>query len=123
MTKQRVVALFGDSLLIDTIEASLQDDQELGIVRIHASVNDVLARIKALCPDLVILDMQDPHTQFILPFFQEESSVPLLCLDVSCSKVIALTCKHFTAVSAGDLAQIIRLQTAAKNGNQTAIVQ
>jgi hypothetical protein len=123
MTKQRVVALYGDSLLIDTIEASLQDNQELGIVRIHASVNDVLARIKALCPDLVILDMQDPHTQFVLPFFREEPGVPLLCLDVSCSKVVALTCKHFTAVSAADLAQIIRLQTGGRNGNHTAILQ
>ena len=123
MTKQRVVALYGDSLLIDTIEASLQDNQELGLVRIHASVDDVLPRIKALCPDLVILDMQDPHTQFILPFFREEPSVPLLCLDVSCSKVVALTCKHFTAVSASDLAQIIRLQTGGRNGNHTAILQ
>jgi hypothetical protein len=123
MTRQRVIALFGDSLLIDTIEASLQDNKELGIVRIHASVNDVLGRIKALCPDLVILDSQDPHTQFILPFFREESSVPLLCLDVSCSKVVALSCQHYTAVSANDLAQIIRLQTGGKNGNHTAILQ
>jgi len=123
MTKQRVVALLGDSLLIDTVEASLQDNQELGIVRIQATHNDVLNRIKAVCPDLVILDTQDPQAQFILSFFREESSVPLLCLDVSCSKVIALTCKHFTAMSASDLAQIIRLQTAGKNGNSTAMLQ
>ncbi|MGC9333941.1 MAG: hypothetical protein ACP5JJ_07330 [Anaerolineae bacterium] len=123
MAEQRVIALYGDSLLIDTVEAGLQDNQDLGIVRIHATVENVLERIKALCPDLIILDTQDPHTQFVLPFFREESGVPLLCLDVSCSKVVALSCKHYDAVSASDLAHVIRLQTGGNGHRHTAIVQ
>lgn len=123
MRKQRVVALYGDSLLIDTVEASLQDNHELGIVRIPAAADNVLERIKALCPDLIIVDTQDPDTQFILPFFRDEAGVPLLCLDASCNKVVALSCQHYTAKSGSDLAHLIRLQTGGNGNHAAAIAQ
>ena len=114
MKKQQLVALFGDSLLIDTVEASLQNREELGIVRIQNGVNDVAERLKAVCPDLIILDSNDPNTQFLLPFFKEQASVPLLCLDVSCNTVVALSCQHYTARTTNDLTHVIQMQTAQR---------
>jgi hypothetical protein len=114
MKKKQVVALFGDSLLIDTVEASLKNKEELGIVRIQNSVRDVTERLKALSPDLIILDSSDPDTQSLFPFFKEQESVPLLCLDVSCSTVVALSCQHYTARTANDLTHVIQMQTAQR---------
>ncbi|MGD8623311.1 MAG: hypothetical protein PVF47_00625 [Anaerolineae bacterium] len=111
MKKKQVVALFGDSLLIDTVEASLRNKEELGIVRIQNSTNDVTERLKALSPDLIILDSNDSSNQSLFSFFKEQASIPLLCLDVSCNTVVALSCQHYTARTSNDLTHVIQMQT------------
>jgi hypothetical protein len=112
MQAKRVIALFGDSLLIDTVEASLQIRQGLGVVRVQSTTADALERLKALCPDLIIFDLNDPNSQLVVPFFRDHHGTPLLCLDVTCSKVLALSCHHYTATSACDLERLIYQETA-----------
>lgn len=112
MKVKQVIALFGDSLLIDTVEASLQQSQGLGVVRVQSTTADALDRLKALHPDLIIFDLNDPNSRLVVPFFREHESTPLLCVDVTCSKVLALSCQHYTATSACDLEQLIYRETA-----------
>ena len=114
MDTQRVVALYGDSLLMDTVEASLEKNLGMGVVRIHTSVPNAVERIGALHPDLVILDLNAPDSQFVLAFFKEKPSVPLLCLDVTCSQVLALSCQHYTALTTNDLARVIEMQASGQ---------
>jgi AmiR/NasT family two-component response regulator len=112
MGEQRLVALYGDNLLMDTVEASLAGNKGLGLIRIHTTVNDVAERLKALSPDLVIFDMNDPNSWFVFALPREQPRTFLLCLDITQSKVIALNCQQFTALTADDLAEVIQLQTA-----------
>ena len=111
MKKSKVVALFGDSLFIDSIEASLQASHELGLVRVHSSVTDVVERLKVLGPDLIIFDSLDPMLPFVVPFLRDRPDIPLLCLDVDCSRVTVVAGEHYLARSASDLAHLIELQT------------
>lgn len=115
MSKQRIVALFGDSLLMDTVEASLETHQELGVIRIHTTVTDAAERLKILCPDLVILDLSDTSAHLVMPFLKDLPGVPLLCLDVTCSRVISLSCQQYTALTSSDLAHLIKSQTSSRN--------
>jgi hypothetical protein len=112
VAKQRIVALFGDSLLMDAVEASLEDHRDLGVIRVHTTVADGAQRLKSLCPDLVIVDLNDTNAQFVLPLLQDLPDVPLLCLDANCSKVISLSCRQYTARTSSDLAHLIKTQTA-----------
>ena len=116
MGEQRLVALYGDNLLMDTVEASLAGDKGLGLIRIHTTVNDVAERLKALSPNLVIFDMNDPNSWFVFSLLRERPGTPLLCVDITQSKVIALNCQQFTALTADDLAEVIQLQTAKPAG-------
>lgn len=117
MSKQRIVALYGDSLLMDTVEASLEGHPEVGVIRIHTTVADAAKRMKSLCPDLVILDLNDANAQLVMPFLKDLPGVPLLCLDASCSKVISLSSRQYTALTSNDLAHLINMQTASgENG-------
>jgi hypothetical protein len=79
-------------------------------------VNGVVERLKALGPDLVIFDMNDPNSWFVFALLRERPGTPLLCLDITQSKVIALNCWQFTALTADDLAEVIQLQTAKTVG-------
>jgi hypothetical protein len=110
MAEQPIVALYGDSLLMDTVEASLEDNQELGVVRIHTTVSNVVECVRSLTPSLLILDLNDPHSRLMVSFLRDLPAVPLLCVDVTSSKVIAIVCQEYTVLTADDLAQVIHLQ-------------
>lgn len=122
MTEQRLVVLFGDSLFMDTVEARLENSQELGVVRIHCTVTDVVGRLKSLGPDFVILDTSAHESQFALLFLQEQPGVPLLCLDVTCSKVVTLSSKKHTIRTTDELVQLIREQVFGGNGDNGSLV-
>lgn len=108
MANKRTVALFGDTLLIDSIEASLSSQQELGLVRINTQVANVVEHLRKLNPDLIIFDSDDPQSKFVVPFLQVQSRIPLLCLNGSRSTIVALTAQHFTAQSASELTRAIQ---------------
>jgi hypothetical protein len=110
MKKRPLVVLLGDSLLIDTVEATLGDNQDLGVVRMHTTVTDVGERLKSLNPDVIIFDLDGPHSQFVLPFLRERPGVPLLGLDITCNRVIGLTGQHYTTLTMNDLTHVIQAQ-------------
>lgn len=117
MTEQRVVALFGDSLLMDTVEASLADNHDLGVIRIHNTVASAAERLASLGPDLIILDLNDLHSDMMVTLLRDQPHIPLLCVDITSSKVVALSCQHYTVLTVNDLAEVIELQTGGKNGS------
>ena len=111
MEHRRIVVLYGDSLLMDTIEASLTDNEELGVKRIHNTVSDVGEQIMALRPDVVIFDWDGTQSEFLIPFMREQPGVPLLGLDITSSQVIVLSSQRYATPTVNDLAKVIHLQT------------
>ena len=113
MENRWTVVLFGSSLLMDTVEASLGDQRELGVLRIHTTVVDVKERLGSLRPDLVIFDLDVPHPQLILSLLKDHPGVPLLGLGVTRSTVVALSSERYDVLTANDLAEVIHRQIAA----------
>jgi hypothetical protein len=120
MRESWLVILFGDSLLMDAVEASLADSPEFGIVRVHTAVADVAARLETLCPDLVVFDINAPAAQFAIPFLKGRPNVPLIGLDLTCSKVITLCCEHHTVLTSDDLDNVIRCLIANTQRRRTS---
>lgn len=114
--KQRLVALFGESLFMDAVESGLDDILELGVVRIHTTVTNVGERLASLSPDLIILDLNAPDLQFVLSYIQAKPGIPLLCLDMTSSRVIALSSEQHAVTTAKDLAWLVRRELFAASG-------
>ncbi|HSJ57074.1 MAG TPA: hypothetical protein VLC95_07825 [Anaerolineae bacterium] len=112
METKKVVALFGDSLFIDTVELGLQRRGDVGVVRVLGEEHDALDSLSALSPDLIIVEMNDHSANMVIPLLQDHHDIPLLCLDVTCSKVVAVSCHHYQATSGDDLDRLIQQQTA-----------
>lgn len=106
------VVLFGSSLLMDTVEASLGNQRDLGVLRIHTTVADVRERMCSLHPDLVIFDLDVPQPSLILSFLKDHPGVPLLGLGVTRSTVVALSSQQFDVLTANDLTEVIHRQIA-----------
>lgn len=112
MEDRWTVVLFGNSLLMDTVEASLGDQRQLGVLRVHTTVADVGARLGSLRPDLVIFDLDVPHPSLILSLLKDHPGVPLLGLGVTRSTVVALSSQQYDVLTANDLAEVIQQQIA-----------
>jgi hypothetical protein len=97
---------------MDTVEASLGDQRQLGVLRVHTTVPDVGARLGSLRPDLVIFDLDVPHPSLILSLLKDHPGVPLLGLGVTRSTVVALSSQQYDVLTANDLAEVIQQQIA-----------
>jgi DNA-binding NarL/FixJ family response regulator len=119
MGQRQLVVLFGESLFLEAVEACLADEPDMGVMRVHTTVDDVGQRLASINPDLVVLDWNAPDCGFALTFLQERPGVPVLCLDLNCSKVIVLTSRSYSAANAEELVQIVRDQAGNGHGPTT----
>ena len=118
MQEQRVVALYGNSLLMEIVEASLGKNQELGVVRVSGSSSGaVVERLKSLCPDMIVVDSSEPDARLVLSFFKDRAGVPVLCLDSDCNKAMVLSCQHYSSLTTTDLTDLVQSHACGRNGH------
>ena len=116
MQEQRIVALYGSSLLMDIVESSLGKNPELGVVRVSGSIGDVVERLKALDPAMIVVDSSEPDAQFVLSFFKDRAGVPLLCLDSDSNRAMVLSCQHYTSLTTTALSDLVQSHATGSNG-------
>ena len=108
MTKQPLVVLLGDSLILDSVEASLAGRQAFSVLRLRTAHPEVAQRLNSVAPSLVIFDLDAPSLRSILPFLRAEPGVPLLGVDVDGDIAVSLVCEHHIVQNVIDLQGIIR---------------
>ncbi len=116
MQEHRLVALYGSSLLMDIVAATLGENPSLHVVRVEGSSSSAVENLKSLHPDMIVLDSSDPDAQFVLSFFKDRDGVPLLCLDPDCNKAMMLSCQHYDSLSTTDLTDLIYSQASGIDG-------
>ena len=116
MQKHRLVALYGNSLLMDIVETTLGDKHEMEVVRVAGSSSSVVEQLKSMLPDMIVVDSSEPDAEFVLSFFKDRDGVPLLCLDPNCNKAMVLSCQHYSSLSTSDLTDLIHTQSGSRNG-------
>jgi hypothetical protein len=110
MENSRLVVLFGDSLLMDGVEASLRASQSLAVMRILDTVANLRECLQSLQPDMVIFDWDTPQAQLIVSVLRDQPGVTLLGLDVHSRKVIIVSSHQYTPLSVSELVQVIQSQ-------------
>jgi hypothetical protein len=102
-----VTALYGNSLFIAGVEASLQHRSELTVARIDASLPDAADCLVALNPDVVVMDLDDPDAGLLLSFLREHPGLPVLGLGLADDRAVVLSSQRVTALTTTDLAEVI----------------
>ena len=111
----RLVILFGDSLLMDGVEASLDVNKSLNVMRILDTFDGFRECLHSLEPDIVIFDWDTPQSQLIVSVLRDQPGVTLLGLDVYSKKVIIVSSYQCAPLSAGDLLEVIQSQPFPKS--------
>jgi len=114
-----IAALYGNSLFMAGVEASLRDRQGLNVVRIDAALPGAQDDLRAICPDVVIFDLDGPHAHLILSFLRGHPGLPLLGLGLASNDAVLLSSCRYMALSADDLAQVIR--SVKKDGTEQVL--
>jgi hypothetical protein len=102
---------------MDIVEATLGDDQSLEVVRVEGSSSGAVENLRALHPDMIVVDSSDPDAQFVLSFFKDRDGVPLLCLDPNRNKAMVLSCQHYTSLTTTGLSDLVYSQVRGANGH------
>lgn len=104
--------MIGDSLLLDAVEAGLIDEPGLTLLRLHGGGPDIGGCLRSLEPHLVIFDLNGPQAQAVLLLLRDRPGIQLLGLDITCSKVLALSSRSYVVPTAEELAAVIHRLTA-----------
>lgn len=110
-TKQ-TIALVGNSLLTDTIEAMLKAKPHLIVKRLPLP-GDGFERRLFPAPDLIIVDLHAVQLAPILTYLVKYPGVPVLGIEINSNQVIALSSRNYTARCSDDLTHIIKDMVAA----------
>ncbi len=114
-----IAALYGNSLFMAGVEASLRDKHGLDVVRIDAALPSAQDDLRAIRPDVVIFDLDSPYAHLMLPFIREHPGLPILGLGLDSSDAVLLSSQPYAALSADGLAKLIR--SIRKNGTKQVL--
>jgi DNA-binding NarL/FixJ family response regulator len=112
----RLLALCGESLLIEGIEASLWNREGVEIVRLDTSQASAVQILDKLSPDIIIFDLTPNQLSCIFTFLQTHTDIALIGLDIHSDQALFLSGEWCRLPSVADLMQVIEARIQVKKG-------
>lgn len=103
----RTVVLYGNSLVVSSVGASLQGDTGLAVLPIDASTPDAAARLEELDPDVIIFDLATARPDLNISLWKAHSHVRLIGVDLARHELLLLSGQQAAARSANDLLELV----------------
>lgn len=105
MEKKRVI-LYGRSVILGTVGASLQQYPDLEVISLSLPLPDV-QELGALAPDVIIFDLQAPHPDLAISLLDASPRLILIGIDPSSDRMFLWFGRHLNVLSTQDLVQAI----------------
>jgi DNA-binding NarL/FixJ family response regulator len=112
----RVLALCGESLLIEGIEASLHHRQGVEVVLLDTSQPDAVQALDKLSPDIIVFDLTPSQLSFVFTFLRNRTDIVLIGLDMDRDLALFLSGEWRVLPAVADLMQVIEARLQVKNG-------
>lgn len=111
-----VLALCGESLLIEGIEASLKDRGGLEIVRISTSQPRADQVLDELSPDVIVFDLTPNQLSCVFTYLRTHTDVLLIGLDIDSDLALFLSGEWQIVPTIDVLMQVIEARIQVKKG-------
>lgn len=112
----RVIALCGDSVFIEGIEASLRDYAGVEIVRIDPARAGAVRKFDKHNPDIIVFDLTLRQLSSVFNLLRTYTDVLLIGLDIQCDQALFLSGEWRMLPTVADLMQWIETQIQARKG-------
>ena len=106
--EMQTVVLIGNSLLMSSIGASLQDCAGLQVLTVDAQVYDAAHRLGALQPDVVLFDLGAAQRDFAMTLWKAQPDLLLIGVDLATNQALVLSGHRTRAYTTEDLLQVIQ---------------
>ncbi len=103
----QTVALYGNSLVVSSIGASLQGRAGLQVLSVDATLPDATERLDALKPDVVVFDLAAAQPEFAIALWKARPRLLLIGVDLTTSQVLVLSGQPARLLTMDDLLQVI----------------
>ena len=113
---QRRVILYGDSLILAGVRASLETCPDLQILLLDPSQDKPLEAIRAWCPATFIFDLDAVRPDFQLSLLQQPGLL-LIGINPETHQALVWSGRQESAVVAADLASVIRKERCGEAVN------
>ncbi len=107
MEKPRTVGVYGNSLFIAGIEASLQAQSGLEVSRIATASPDSTESLAQGCPDVIVFDLASAQPPVSISFLAEHPRLTLIGLDLKSNSVLVLSGKYSRVLTTNHLLRLI----------------
>ncbi len=110
-----VLALCGESLLIEGIEASLKGREGVEIVRLNPSQPTAVQVLDELSPDIIVFDLTPSQLSSFFCFLRTHPDVVLIGLDLDCDLALLLSGEWGLLPTVADIQQVIEARIQVKS--------
>jgi hypothetical protein len=107
MPEIRTVVLYGNSLAVSSIGASLQGRAGLQVLPLDAALPDAAGQLSALQPDILIFDLAATLPNDALRLYKARPALLLIGVDLATRSAVVLSGQPARALTTDDLVQVI----------------
>ena len=107
----RVVALYGNSLVLASIGERIARYTELQPVTIDAAEPCAIEKLSALQPDVILLDLLTTSPDSVMAIWRAHPEVELIGLDLGADRMLVLSGQPARALTAEDLMRTLSART------------
>jgi len=111
----RVLALCGETLFMEGIDASLQDREGVEIVLVDTSRPDAVQVLDKLDPDIILFDLTPDQSNCVFTVLRTHTDIVFIGLDTARDLALFLSAEWCRLPSVADLNQVIEAQFQLKN--------
>jgi chemotaxis response regulator CheB len=108
MDKIRKVAFCGRSLMMAGLEAGLRGRKGLETIWLDADLPDAIEQLGSLQPDVLVVDLSNPHSEYALTCLCEYPGIPVIGLDLTTNRATVISSQNYDTPTAPDLAKLLQ---------------
>jgi hypothetical protein len=112
MEKTRTIGLYGNSIIVSSVAASLERQSHWQVVRLG---NVPLAQIQCDSLNALVFDLSTTNPTTLISLLSEYSQMLLLGVDLETGRMLVLSSQLSNALTTQDLIDVIENYTAAKS--------
>ncbi len=101
------VILYGNSLALSSIGASLREQAGLRVLPVDAALPDAARQLCELHPDVILFDLATAQPDFSIALLKARPHTLLIGVDLGTGKALVLSSQTSRALTTDDLLQVI----------------
>jgi hypothetical protein len=115
MIPMKTIVLYGNSLVVSSIGASLEGCPDLQVLPVDATLPGADQRLSSLQPEIVVFDLAETQPELIITLWKAQTHLSLIGVDLAKNQALVLSGRPARILTLQDLLQVITSQVVVNS--------